>query len=93
MVSIYFFLWFENGFEFYWLCGFRCEINLNIFWFYFDYSFLLINNNIFTITITGLVFIFFARAAYLNVLIVSLAFDFAGDMHAICLDKDKIIYY
>lgn len=42
---------------------------------------------IFTITITGLVLIFFARAAYLNVLIVSLAFDLAGDMHAICSVK------
>lgn len=42
---------------------------------------------IFTITITGLVLIFFARAAYLNVLIVSLAFDLAGDMHAIYIHK------
>lgn len=41
-------------------------------------------------TITGLVLIFLARAAYLNVLIVSLAFDFAGDMHAICSIRIKI---
>lgn len=39
---------------------------------------------IFTMTITGFVLIFFARAAYLNVLIVSLAFDLAGETHAIC---------
>lgn len=39
---------------------------------------------ILTMTITGFVLIFFARAAYLNVLIVSLAFDLAGETHAIC---------
>lgn len=45
------------------------------------------NDNIFTITITGLVLIFFARAAYLNVLIVSLELDLAGDTQAICSIK------
>lgn len=33
--------------------------------------------------IKGFVLIFFARAAYRNVLMVSHKFDFAGEMHAI----------
>lgn len=44
-------------------------------------------------TITGLFLIFFARAAYLSVLIVSLAFDLAGDIHAICLTKQSELNY
>ena len=44
-----------------------------------------------TITITGLVFIFFARAAYLKVFEVSDRLDLAGDTHAIY--KIKINFY
>ena len=40
-------------------------------------------HDILTITITGFVFIFLARAAYLNVFEVSERLDLAGDTHAI----------
>jgi len=49
-------------------------------------------SNLLTMTITGLVLIFFARAAYRNVLIVSLAFDLAGDTHAICSIEKNVFY-